>query len=319
MNVTIFDLGSNSFQLLQARRTDAGRIEPLFSAVEFIQLARFSTPEGAIDEVGRREGIAAVQRLIAGAPASAAAGPVVAVATCAIRDASNGQAFLDEVQAVTGLRARVISGDEEARLTYYGAATEFGAPNRRLAVVDLGGGATQIAWGVDSDPTHELSIRLGVLALAERLAGLPNVANVALDQMAAYVRRTIEPLVLRTQPFFPEMLVFASGVARVILSLMYSYGLIAKGTIIPSHVLAQLLPLLLAAPPAELSERGVPEKRLHSVGPTAVVLGVITDLFELDRFAVARSGLREGIALNAELVGTQPWPGRTPSPPRRSR
>lgn len=308
MNLTVFDLGSNSFQLLQARRTSAGRVEPLFSAVEFVQLAKYVNAEHEIDPTGFQQGIFAVQRLLAQAPTSAMAGPVVAVATCAVRDAQNGQAFLDAVAAHTGLVARIVTGEEEARFTYAGAASEFGASEEATAVVDLGGGSTEIAWGIGARCQREASIRLGVLALAERLAGLSNVGTTALDQMATYVRRTIEPVVVRTQPFAPNTLVFASGVARVTLSLVYSYGLLTRGTTVPSLVLAELVPRLLAAPDRELLERGVPEKRLASVGPTAVVLGVITDLFELDRFVVSRSGLREGLALCAEQVGTQAWP-----------
>lgn len=308
MNLTVLDLGSNSFQLLQARRTTAGRVESLFSAVEFVQLAKYVDADHEINDAGFQEGILAVQRLLAQAPASAQAGQVVAVATCAIRDASNGAEFLDAVAAHTGLSVRVISGEEEARLTYTGAASEFGAAEEATAVVDLGGGSTEIAWGIGARCQRETSIRLGVLALAERLAGLSNVGNAALDQMATFVRRTIEPVVVKTQPFPPSMLVFASGVARITLSLVYSYGLVTRGTTVPSLVLAELLPRLLAASDRELLERGVPEKRLASVGPTAVVLGVITDLFELDRFVVSRSGLREGIALCAEQIGPQPWP-----------
>ncbi len=308
MNVTVLDLGSNSFQLLQARRTDAGRIEPLFSAVEFVQLARFVNAQHEISADGFTQGVAAIKHLLQQAPASAVDGPVAAVATCAIRDANNGTAFLERVRAETGLQARVITGTQEATLAYAGATSEFAPSEEAFAVVDLGGGSTQIAWGRGPKCERQVSIPLGVLALAERLAGLPNVGNTALDQMATFVRRTIEPAVVKHQPQMPTRLVFASGVARVILSLVYSYGLVSRGTVVPSLILADLVPRLMDASERELMERGVPEKRLHSVGPTAVVLGVITDLFELDRFTVARGGLREGIALTAEHVGLQPWP-----------
>ncbi len=308
MNVTVFDLGSNSFQLLQARRTDAGRIEPLFSAVEFVQLARFVDAQHQITPDGFVQGVQAVKRLLAQAPASAVDGPVVAVATCAIRDASNGSEFLARVHAETGLKTTIVSTTQEASLTYTGAISEFAPSDEAFAVVDLGGGSTQIAWGRGMLCERQVGIPLGVLALAERLAGLPNIGNAALDQMATFVRRTIEPAVIKHQPQHPGRLVFASGVARVILSLVYSYGLVSRGTVVPSHVLADLVPRLLDASERELMERGVPEKRLHSVGPTAVVLGVITDLFELERFTVARGGLREGIALTAEQVGMQAWP-----------
>lgn len=312
MNVTIIDLGSNTFQLLQARRTEAGRVDPLYSAVEFVELARHVGSDGMITPLGSSLGIQAVERLVAQAPASTATGPVVAVATCAIRDARNGADFLAAVAGSTGLEARILDGREEAGLTYAGAVTELGDFSGPVAVVDLGGGATQIAWGTGASSQSQISVRLGVLALAERLSGLSNVGNVALDHMAAFVLRTIEPAVIQAQPFEPKTLVFASGAARVILSLMYSYGVITKGMTVPTLALADLVPKLLEASPEELLRRGVPSKRINSVGPTAVVLAVIAQSFELDRFVVVKSGLREGIALHAERVGLQPWPRRRP-------
>lgn len=312
MNVTIIDLGSNTFQLLQARRTEAGRVDPLYADVEFVELARHVGPDGMITSLGSSLGIQAVERLVAHAPASAAAGPVVAVATCAIRDARNGADFLASVAASTGLEARILDGREEAGLTYAGAVTELSDVTGPVAVVDLGGGATQIAWGSGPNSQSQISVRLGVLALAERLSGLSNVGNVALDHMAAFVLRTIEPAVLQTQPFEAKTLVFASGAARVILALMYSYGVVSKGMTVPTLALADLVPKLLEAAPEELLRRGVPAKRINSVGPTAVVLAVIAQLFELDRFVVVKSGLREGLALQAERVGLQPWPRLRP-------
>jgi exopolyphosphatase/guanosine-5'-triphosphate,3'-diphosphate pyrophosphatase len=308
VNITILDLGSNSFQLLQARRTEADRVEPLYSAVEFVQLANFVNAQGVLEERGMVAGIEAIQSLLQRSPPSCSDGPVSAVATCAIRDAKNGAEFVERVSAQTGLTTRVLSGEDEASLTYWGASSELGKPNKNLAVVDLGGGSTQIAWGNATRVEHRATIKLGVLALAERLSAFKSSPSMALDQMAAYVRRTIEPHVLERADSPPDTLVFASGVARVILSLVYSYGLLTKGTVVPQQILADLVPKLLSASSEDLAQRGVPPKRLASVGPTAVVLGVITDLFELDRFVVTRAGLREGIVLHAEHVGMQPWP-----------
>lgn len=310
MHLSVIDLGSNSFQLLQARRTDAGRVEALYSAVEYVQLARHVTPQGQLTPTGFQAGIDAVVRLLQAAPQSAHDSQVLAIATCAIRDANNGQAFLDALRASTGLQVRILSGEEEASFTYYGAAAEFSLKPQRMAVVDLGGGSTEIAWGMGPQVLHATSLRLGVLALAERLAALPNRGQMALEQMATYVRRTIEPVLNVGPELAPDSLVFASGVAKVLLSLIYSYGLIAKGSTVPSVVLHGLIPRLLNTTTQELLQRGVPAPRVLSVGPTAVVISVIADLFEVDKFVVAAGGLREGVVLHAESLGPQAWPSK---------
>jgi exopolyphosphatase/guanosine-5'-triphosphate,3'-diphosphate pyrophosphatase len=312
VHLTVLDLGSNSFQLIQARRTDAGRSETLFSAIEYVQLARHVTPQGVLTEHGIELGVAAVERLLLAAPQSAHGAPVVAIATCAIRDANNGAQFLERVRARTGLLARILSGEEEASLAYLGAASELKGPPQQLAVVDLGGGSTEIAWGKGPNVLHAVSLRLGVLALAERLAALPNRNQMAIEQFATYVRRTIEPVLVTNPELLPQSLVFASGVAKVLLALIYSFGLIAKGNVVPSVLLHGLIPRLLDAKPEDLIHRGVPAPRVTSVGPSAVVISVIADLFELDKFVVASAGLREGVVLHAENIGLQPWPTAHP-------
>lgn len=311
MDVTILDLGSNSFQLLQARCSPKGQVKALFKAVEFVALASHLTPDGDIKPQGFTLGVNAVRQLLDRAPKGAHRHPLACVATSAVREASNGVDFLTQVQSVTGVTTRVISGEQEARLAYLGAASDFTTPDR-TAVVDLGGGSTQIAVGTGKSVQASVSIPLGVLALVERLAASANTANYALDQLSAYVRRTIEPSVGQLgHP--PTSLFFASGVARVVRDLIRTYAPLGEDAAIQCFTLRALIPQMLEATPQDLAERGVPEKRLHSVGPTAIVLDIIADLFGLDSFYVSGGGMREGAALSSCGLGsddlaTQPWP-----------
>lgn len=307
MDVTVIDLGSNSFKLIQARRSRDGQVQTLFKAVEFVALANAVDSDGSITAEGLDQGANAVQELLRQTPKSAHKHPVVCVATSAVREAPNGSEFVELVAKRSGLRARILTGEEEARLAYAGAASGF-APNQvRTLVVDLGGGSTQFAVGRGREVESCASVRLGVLRLIDRLAALPNTPSDALEHMAVFVRRTIEPSIdaLGEQP---ESLVFASGVARVIADLLRTYEPVPEGGSFAGHSLRALTPQLLAAPPEELANRGVPEKRLHSVGPTAIVLDVICDLAGLDDFYVANTGLREGAAINSTELGTQRWP-----------
>jgi exopolyphosphatase/guanosine-5'-triphosphate,3'-diphosphate pyrophosphatase len=307
MEVTVLDLGSNSFQLLQARCTRGGEVVPLFKGVEFVALATHLNADGAISPSGFELGVGAVKDLLLRAPPSAHKLPLTAVATSAVREAKNGREFLDAIERETGVLGKVITGEQEARLAYLGATVEFPHLRERTAVVDLGGGSTQIAVGSGRQVERSVSIRLGVLALVERLAASPNTANVALDHLAIFVRRTIEPSIAALgEP--PEVLVFASGVARVIRDLVNTYEPMADGAPIQGFSLRSLTPTLLDATPEELAKRGVPEKRLLSVGPTAIVLDVIADLLGLDSFFVSASGLREGVALSVKELGSQRWP-----------
>lgn len=234
---------------------------------------------------------------------------MVALATHAIRSATNGQTFLAYVEQHTGLKAKIISGQEAATLAFLGATSEFPhLKNRRFVVADIGGGSTELAWGPPSNVTRAISIHLGITALIQRLAQMPNTANIALDNLAIFVRRTVEAALVDVGHESADVLVFASGVARVIGRLLVSYGLANPGSPVDTRALRSLIPLLLSASREDLLARGVPEERVNTVGPTAVVVEVIRDIFDHETFLVGQGGLRDGAALRPEMVGLQPWP-----------
>ncbi len=311
MDISILDLGSNSFQLLFARRSRLARVERLFKSVEFVDLAAHVSDRGEISPQGFDAALAAVAALLGRAPAAARKKPLIAFATHAIREANNGSALLAAIAASSGVHARIVTGPEAARLAYVGAASEFELRAERLAVVDLGGGSTELAWGVGKHIGHCSSVRLGVTSLIQRLTAMPNTANIALDHLAVFVRRSLEPAILAAREAPPDLLVFASGVARVVQTVMVGCGLAQPRAPIDGRVLREAIPRLLAAPLSELRQLGVPEQRLKTVGPTAIVLEVVRDLFEKDEFVVAQGGLREGAALQAKALGPMPWPHQT--------
>ena len=123
------------------------------------------------------------------------------------------------------------------------------------------------------------------------------------------MRRTLEPTIAASKQPPPEVLVFASGVARVVHGLAVSYELIGPGMPITTRALRTLIPRLLEAPAEELQARGVPPARVRTAGPTAIVLDVVCELFEKEDFIVARGGIREGIALGVRSLPSQAWPG----------
>jgi exopolyphosphatase / guanosine-5'-triphosphate,3'-diphosphate pyrophosphatase len=93
---------------------------------------------------------------------------VVAVATSAVREAENGGEFLDAITQQTGIRARVISGTEEARLIHLAAAYGTSMPGDIAVVVDIGGGSVEITRGIGPNMDMGRSFKLGVIRLTER-------------------------------------------------------------------------------------------------------------------------------------------------------
>ena len=93
---------------------------------------------------------------------------IKAVATSAVREADNGGEFLNAIREQTGIRARVISGKEEARLIHMAAAYGLGSPGEVVVVVDIGGGSVEVTRGAGSAAEQVQSFKLGVIRLTER-------------------------------------------------------------------------------------------------------------------------------------------------------
>ena len=128
-------------------------------------------------------------------------------ATSAVRDASNGAYFLQQAHSITGVEARVLSGNEEAAFTYAGATADLAPDERPTMVLDIGGGSTELALLVE-DALVSYSMQLGCVRVTERALG-KGIVTPASERAA---RAMIEAELDRA---FAAVPAFASVVGRV--------------------------------------------------------------------------------------------------------
>ena len=168
MRAAVVDIGSNSTRLLVADVRD-GRVEA--------ELARHSnvTRLGAGVDAGGRLSEEAMQRVYAVLGqyrteiAAHGCDVAVAVLTSAVRDSANGTEFADTVRSRYGLEPRVLSGEEEARMTFRGATSDRDlADLTPMLVFDIGGGSTELVIGAGSAVTFHVSTQAGVVRQTER-------------------------------------------------------------------------------------------------------------------------------------------------------
>ena len=168
--VAAIDCGTNSIRLLIARRDEAsGALVDLERHLEMVRLGLGVDRTGRFDPVAVERTLEAARRyreLIEHHGVSPQ--DIRFVATSATRDASNRNLFIDGVREILGITPEVISGDEEAALSFRGAvSTVEGLPPGPRLVVDIGGGSTELVLGTDS-PTHRISMNIGSVRLTER-------------------------------------------------------------------------------------------------------------------------------------------------------
>jgi exopolyphosphatase/guanosine-5'-triphosphate,3'-diphosphate pyrophosphatase len=188
--IAAIDVGTNTVLLLVAERR-GGELAPVAERAEITRLGRGVDGTGLL-EAGAIHETVAVLAEYADQARSLGAADIVCVATSAARDARNGADFFAAAQAACGLVPVVISGDEEARLVYLSAWRDFGGV-RPLAVLDVGGGSTELIAGEGPELRERMSLQVGAVRLTERhVRGdpMPPEERTALRKAA---RRALEP------------------------------------------------------------------------------------------------------------------------------
>jgi len=190
--VAVIDIGTNSARLLIAEVT-GDRVTEIERRGRVTRLGR------GVDLTGQlsAEAIEATCEAIADYVADyqeAGIDAVAAIATSAVRDATNGGAFVAELRERFALSARVLDGEEEARLTYLGATSER-PPLEPTLVLDIGGGSTELIVGAGAEISFYASVQAGVVRHTERhLFSDPPIAA-ELEALATDVRGLIEAAV----------------------------------------------------------------------------------------------------------------------------
>jgi exopolyphosphatase/guanosine-5'-triphosphate,3'-diphosphate pyrophosphatase len=167
-NIAAIDVGSNSIKLLVARRdaSEPGHWSEVLREKEMVRLGQETLATGSLSEEAMADGIDCLVRYAALARA-AGASAITAVATCAVREAANGDEFVKRVRKETGLRLAVISGEEEARLITRAVRSDLPPSCDPLLVLDIGGGSTEVVVAEGDRILLAESLDLGAVRLTD--------------------------------------------------------------------------------------------------------------------------------------------------------
>ncbi|HEX5741066.1 MAG TPA: hypothetical protein VFY17_05860 [Pilimelia sp.] len=305
MRLGVLDVGSNTVHLLVVDAHRGAHPWPAHSEKTPLRLAERLDPDGGLSADGVRALSDAVGRARAAAEA-ARVEEVLAFATSAVREAPNAAAVLDRVRADTGVDLRVLSGADEARLTFLAARRWFGWSSGRLLVLDIGGGSLEIAAGVDEDPVQALSVPLGAGRLTRQWLGLtpqssaPPAAE-AVTGLRAYVDELLVPVAARLADAPWDRAVVTSKTFRMLARLAgaapSSAGLWAPRRLTATGLRQVLGFVRHIAPPALAALEGVSADRAHQVLAGAVVAEAALRALRIEVADVCPWALREGVIL----------------------
>jgi len=192
----VLDIGSNTIRLLIAEVQASGSFNRIHYQHSIARLGEGLQQTSKLSEQGMCRAISAFQGMVAVCQSHhIEADEIRAVATAAVREAHNGQAFIDRAYAESGLMVRVISGEEEAGLALKGAM--FGLPphiGQDMLLFDIGGGSTEFSRVADGQLQDAISLKMGVVRFAEKHLNTdpPSTENYA--QMKAWANCFIDDL-----------------------------------------------------------------------------------------------------------------------------
>ncbi|TDC02382.1 Ppx/GppA family phosphatase [Micromonospora fluostatini] len=305
MRLGVLDVGSNTVHLLVVDAHHGAHPWPAHSEKVVLRLAEQIGPDGALTEFGA-EGLV---KAVAGARAAATglgAETLIAFATSAVRDATNAAEVLARVRDTTGVRLEVLSGADEARMTFLAVRRWFGWSAGRLLVLDIGGGSLEIAAGIDEDPDAAESLPLGAGRLTRDWLGiapgdaLPPPAE-AVERLREHVDTLLDPVVARMAAVGWERPVATSKTFRTLARLAGAApsgaGLWARRRLTRTGV-RQVLGFVRHIPPAQLPElEGVSVGRAHQLLAGAVVAEAVMRRLGVDAVDICPWALREGVIL----------------------
>ncbi|MGW1378833.1 Ppx/GppA phosphatase family protein [Streptomyces sp. NPDC002446] len=301
MRLGVLDVGSNTVHLLVVDAHPGARPLPAYSHKAELRLAELLDEDGAISEAGVERLVATVQEALQVAEDKGVES-VLPFATSAVREASNGDAVLRRVALETGVELKVLSGEDEARLTFLAARRWLGWSAGRLLVLDIGGGSLEIAYGLDEEPDVAVSLPLGAGRLtANHLPGDPPD-----PEDVRTLRRRVRAEIARVVSEFrrygtPDQVVGTSKtfkqLARIAGAARSAEGLYVQRELTHKK-LEEWVPRLAGMTVKERAELpGVSEGRSRQLLAGALVAEAAMDLFGVETLDICPWALREGVIL----------------------
>jgi exopolyphosphatase/guanosine-5'-triphosphate,3'-diphosphate pyrophosphatase len=295
--VGAIDIGTNSIRLLVCD-VAAGEISEVERLLTITRLGDGVDASGTINAAALERAYAALSGYAERA-AQLGAERVLAVATSAVRDASNGRELLAEIERRYGFETRLLTGDEEARTTFRGVTSRRQAGEGTL-ICDIGGGSTEFVLGDSARVLDQISLDIGCVRMSERfLAQAPPPA-----EAVANLRAAVAAVIPRHLTDAAKELIGVAGtittLATIDLGLESELPEVIDGHVLTAATVERLLSDLGALSLDELKQvRGLMPARAVTIVAGAAILAEVVAAADTDAVTVSERDILHGAALIA--------------------
>ena len=297
MRLGVLDVGSNTVHLQVVDAAPGARPNPTVNYKEEVRLSEYLSKDGFLSAEGIRLLREAIRRSLLEAK-KVDTQELLPFATSALREAKNGPDIISRINEDFEIDLQVLSGEDEAKITFLAARRWYGWSSGRLLMVDIGGGSLELAVGVNEVPDVALSLPLGASRLTKsHLEGDPFTKK-SIRELRDYVEANIAeilPTLLRHQD--TDRAIATSKTLRTLARLTGDW-IDGNGKKLRIDSLRKITPRLAEMTQEERSELpGVSSTRARQITAGALVAESVMRSLDIDELEICPWALREGIVL----------------------
>jgi exopolyphosphatase/guanosine-5'-triphosphate,3'-diphosphate pyrophosphatase len=300
MKVCVIDIGTNSIHAIFAEIHATGEFSILGKEKEMVRLGDGSMVSGKLSEESMAFALDTMKRYVALAKNRGMV-HIIAVATSAVRESSNGGALVDRIRQDVGIKVRVITGEEEGRLIALAVRNAINFTGKNALIVDIGGGSTEVILMKGPECQWIESLKLGANRLSQLMPLSDPPQKDELDKLEKKIAESLDPALSRLKSKVPDFIVGTSGTLMNLVNMVVS----EKGESLPELPRQVMLRYeqirvtykhLAALKVAERRKvKGLDARRADMVVHGLAVLVTLMKRSGVERMTVSDKALREGL------------------------
>ena len=296
----ILDLGTNTFNLLIAE-IKGNQLEQIFKTQEAVKLGEGGINQGKIMPAPFERGVNAVKKLKERA-GEFKAEEIIAIATSAIRSASNGDDFIQRVKEQTGVTIQKIDGNAEAAYIFEGVKNSVPMDNQNILVMDIGGGSVEFIIGNQNGIRWKQSFNIGAARLIDKFHRKDPIGKDEISDLKNHLLNTLGPLLEAVEKYPVNKMVGSAGsfesIIDLILELLHKKLMDESQSYcrIPLEYFHQIYQIIIASTEQERKNmKSIPGFRVEMMVVSAILMDFVLENLKIKELFCTTYALREGI------------------------
>jgi len=293
------DIGTNSIKFFVAEKDESGKWKNILDFSEITRLGEGLEQTGKINENAIERNLAAVEKMLLTARKENVQ-EVIAVGTMALRTATNAKKFIDRVAAKCDVLIEILSGEEEARLSYLAVKSGIGLSENRMLIFDTGGGSTEFIVGSGDMIEKQFSLNVGSVRFTEQILKSDPVTDAELKKAVSAIEKDLRELKFEDKL---DVLVGMGGtmtnLGAIHHKLMVYDSSVIQGTKLKRASIDQFVDLFKSKTIKQRSEIvGLQPKRADVILAGTLIVCSIMKKAEMDSVTISDRSLRHGLIVD---------------------